>query len=72
MSFRNRFKDPKRSVAIGMACLVVGLLTPMFFRPTTQLAKDLVDGLDGFMLGVSIVIMLMSVVTANRQRCAKN
>jgi hypothetical protein len=67
MCIRNRTKAAGL-IPIGMMFLVVGILWPNFFRPTTQLWKNWSAGLRGLMLGVSIGVNLIAVWRAGRQR----
>jgi len=68
MSFRNRIKKPAGLIPVAMMCLVVGILWPNFFHPTTQLWKNWSEGLRGLLFGLSIGINLMAVRLAARQR----
>jgi hypothetical protein len=71
--FRNRRKDPKGLIPIGMGCLVIAILWPWFLHPTTKFWKDAMEGLRGMLFEVSMVINLWSFKRAARQRrCSAN
>ncbi len=68
MTFRNRSKKPAGLIPVAMMFLVIGILWPNFFHPTTQLGKNWSEGLRGLMFGLSVGINVMAVVRAGRQR----
>jgi hypothetical protein len=58
---------------IGMMCLVIAIVGPLLFHPTTQLWKDAMEGVRGMLLGVSVVINLWSFrLAAGQRRCSAN
>ncbi|HEX8174920.1 MAG TPA: hypothetical protein VF543_07360 [Pyrinomonadaceae bacterium] len=61
-------KNPKAMIRIGMACLLVCLTWPGFFHFTADLSPALIDGVRGFLLGVSIGLNLWAVRLICRQR----
>jgi hypothetical protein len=69
MIFRNRLKDPKGMIPVGMICLVLAIVWPTFFHPTTNFGNGISDGLRGAMLGLSIGINLWSWRLARQRRC---
>jgi hypothetical protein len=68
MCFRNRTSKSAGLIPVAMMFLVVGILWPNFFHPTTQLWKNWGEALRGLMFGVSLGINLMAVRLASRQR----
>lgn len=73
MIFRNRLKDPKAMMSIGMVCLVVALLWPRFLPLTGNMGPNWIDGVRGLLFGMSIGMNLMSLTLMARQRrCGGN
>lgn len=54
-------KNPKAMIRIGMACLLIFFMWPRFLPFTANLNPDLIDGVRGFLLGVSIGLNLWAV-----------
>jgi hypothetical protein len=68
--FRNLQKNPQTMMHIGMACLLISLIWPRFIHLTFNLGPDLIDGVRGFLLGISISMNLWAVrLKCNQQRC---
>jgi hypothetical protein len=65
MILRDRLKEPKVMRSIGLLCLVVALLW-MLFVPAHD--SNLAHGVRGLLVGVSVVMNLMAVRLAGRQR----
>jgi hypothetical protein len=66
----NLWKNPRRIVAIGMACLVLGLVLPEFFHPTSHLDTNVIHFFRGLFLGISMVLNLAAAsLTARQCRC---
>ncbi len=68
MTLPNRLRDHKTMMSIGMACLAIGLTLPMFLHPAAGFGTNLLHGVRGFLLGLSIVMNLWAARVANRQR----
>jgi hypothetical protein len=65
----NLSKNPRRMMAIGMACLVLGIV-PEFLRPASQLDTNVIHFFRGLFLGISIVLNLAAAsLTVRRRRC---
>jgi uncharacterized membrane protein YhhN len=60
MSLKNRLKDPKTLLNIGLVCFLLGQAVHWFVRPTDRVALDVVDGIFGLLLGLSIGLTLWS------------
>jgi len=45
---------------IGLACFVLAQATHFLIRPASTPARDLVDGIFGLLLGISIGLLLLS------------
>lgn len=70
MIFQNGLKDPKALSNVGRMCLVIGLLCQMFFHPATEVGRDLVHGLCGLLIGLSLGLLVGSAFMIRRQRRA--
>jgi hypothetical protein len=68
MCVRDRLNKPAGLIPVATMCLIVGLLWPHLFHPTTNSWKQWGDGLRGLLLGVYIGINLIAVRLARRQR----
>jgi hypothetical protein len=68
MTFRNRIKNSRAIMPVGMICLVIGILLPMLFHPASKLGLDLSHGVRGMLFGLSIVLNLWAARLASRQR----
>ncbi|MGA9668919.1 MAG: hypothetical protein WBQ94_06905 [Terracidiphilus sp.] len=72
MGFRYRHLDMKSrlTLTIGNIALSSGLILWVFVHPSTQVEKDWLHGLCGFLLGLSITINLFMLRFAGR--CGPN
>jgi type III secretory pathway component EscT len=61
-------KNPKAMIRIGMACLLIFSIWPRFLPFTANLKPELIDGVRGVLLGVSIGMNLWAARLACRQR----
>jgi hypothetical protein len=68
MIFRNLQKTPQNMMRIGMVCLLLSLIWPRFIHLTFNLGPDLIDGVRGFLLGISISMNLWAVYLKCRQQ----
>jgi len=66
MSLRNRLKDRGTLMRIGLACLLLGNLSRWFLRPTAAFGQGMVDATFGFLIGLSIGCLLVSL---RRREC---
>lgn len=66
MSLRNSLKDPKRLMVIGQAALAVSLVAGYFLHRGGASPGALADGLWGFLLGISIGMLLVALYRRNR------
>ena len=69
MFLKNRVKDHKTLMNIGLVCFLLGQAVHWFLRPTDRFAQDVVDGIFGLLLGLSIGLMLWSLRL--RQKASK-
>jgi hypothetical protein len=60
MSLKSRLKDRKTLMQIGLICLILGNATHFLVRPTGSFARNLVDGVFGLLIGLSIGLLLLS------------
>jgi len=60
MFLRNRLKDRKTLMNIGLVCLILGNAAHWFLHPTARFGQGLVDGTFGLLIGISIGCLLMS------------
>ncbi|MGA3128103.1 MAG: hypothetical protein ABSD13_15475 [Candidatus Korobacteraceae bacterium] len=65
MSFWN-VREKKSMVQLGRICLVVGLGAPMVIHPVSQAGRNWLHAACGFMLGLSITVMLMTMRRSRR------
>jgi hypothetical protein len=73
MTFRNRLKNSRTILSIGMMCLVIGIVLPALFHPVSKFALDLSHGVRGMLFGLSIVLNLWSARLASRHsRCGRS
>jgi type II secretory pathway component PulM len=64
--FRQLDSRTRRLMALGNACLAVGLMLYTFVHPSSQGARDLTQRFSGLLLGVSIWISLFALRFARR------
>lgn len=71
MSLRNRIQEPRVLLRVGMTLLALALIWPRFLRVTGGLGPDAIDGIRGFLIGLSIGLNLWAVrsISAARRRC---
>ena len=69
MSVRNRLNNPKHLIRIGMACLLIAILSQRFLHPTAIFGSELIDGVRGVLYGLSIGFNLWAVRLAGRHGC---
>ena len=64
-------RNPRKMMPIGMLCLVLGIIWPIFFHPVSKMGQDWSDGLRGLLYGLSIGINIMAVIrTSTDRRCS--
>lgn len=61
MMLNSRVKDPDTMMRIGLVCLVLANLSHFFLRPGGRLGQDLVDGVFGLLIGLTIGCLLVSI-----------
>ena len=68
MIFRDQQKNRKTSsmIAVGMALLLVGLMSPYAVHPSTQMGRNLFEGIRGVLMGASIGVNLFAVILGAR------
>jgi uncharacterized membrane protein YedE/YeeE len=59
MILRKRLKDATFLIRIGAACLLLANLSHWFLHPTTDFWRGMVDGMTGFLFGVSFGCLLL-------------
>lgn len=67
---QNGLKDrsARPLVAVGLLCLSAGLLEPMVVHPATGLGRNLVEGSRGFLIGLSITLILAATWAGRSRR----
>jgi len=68
MGIGNRNNKSAGLIPVASMCLVVGILWPYLFHPTTSSWKDASEGLRGLLFGASIGINAMAARLARHQR----
>lgn len=66
--FADLFKEPRKLVAVGMSCLVIGLVLPEFFHPASQSHLNAIHFVRGLFMGISLGLNLAAVIVSARQR----
>jgi hypothetical protein len=70
VGLRDRFRDPDTLMRFGMATLIVANVARYLLHPTPVIGEDLIDGAVGFLFGVAIGTLLLSVWRRGRG-CAR-
>jgi hypothetical protein len=70
LSNRQLDANTKHLMSIGNLCLVAGLLLWNFVHPSSQIQKDWLHGIYGFLMGLSITINLCALRFARRRGAA--
>ena len=60
MFLKDRLKDRKTLRNVGLVCFLLGQAAHWFLRPTDRFAQDIVDGIFGLLIGLSIGLLLWS------------
>jgi hypothetical protein len=58
MILRNRRRDPKALVSLGMLALAISIAWPHFIPVGTRISEDLVDGVKGVFLGIALGLLI--------------
>jgi hypothetical protein len=61
MDLQQRLKNPKTMMRIGMAFLILASVSRWFLHPGAGISENWTDGITGFLYGVSIASLLVSV-----------
>jgi hypothetical protein len=70
MSHPNRSKGSRVLTLIGMLCLAFGLMLPRILQPSSTFGVNLLHGIIGLLLGLSISLNLGAFLMSRRQhRC---
>jgi len=74
MLFGKRFKDPNVMMIAGCIALAVANVTQFFLQRNHVYSESVTDGVTGFLFGVAIATLLLSIVLRKRSdgggRCA--
>ncbi len=68
MRLRQRMKDPKVVLQLGLIFLVLASLAARFLHPSARLDESFTDGVKGLLYGLAIGFMLLSVHRRARRR----
>ena len=67
MSLKDRLGDRNTMMRIGFACLIAGNLVHWFLRPSGRFGQDVVDGVFGLLIGLTIGCLLVSLRLRDRR-----
>jgi hypothetical protein len=59
-------KNRKTLMQVGLICLILGNATHFLLRPAGSSGQDLVDGIFGLLIGLSIGCLLLSLRRSER------
>lgn len=65
--FRNAVKNPQTMIRIGLLFLVLASFARMFLHPGPHFSRGMVDGILGFLYGISIGLLILGL--RKRQQC---
>lgn len=68
MIFRNRMKNPKTMMLLGMLCLAMANVWPRFLHLGASLGPDWIDAIRGVLFGLGIGLSLMAAKLNGRRR----
>ena len=68
MRLKPRRKDPATTMRVGLSFLILASLSRWLLHPSARLSESLVDAATGFLYGVAIACMLLSLVLGRRKR----
>lgn len=66
MNLRKRLKNPSVAMRVGMSSLILASASRFFLHPRGWLSADMVDAVTGFLYGIAIATLLLSVVLHRR------
>jgi hypothetical protein len=69
MPFQALKNQPRKLVAMATMCLVVAIMWPYLFHPTTQFAWNSSLGARGILLGISIAVNFSAALKNRKRRC---
>jgi hypothetical protein len=72
MFLDNHPKGPTILLQLGLVSLILANLAHRFVHPSARLPESLLDALTGFLYGVAIAAMLLSVIRGRRGRSDRN
>ena len=67
MLLRTSLRDPNRILKAGCFALIVANVAQYFFRRTSLFPESIADPLGGFLFGVAITTLLLSIVVRQRR-----
>jgi hypothetical protein len=67
MGPRSRLKDSATTLRVGLSFLILASLSRWFLHPSARLSENVVDAAKGFLYGVAIACMLLSLVLGRRK-----
>lgn len=70
--FRKRITDPNRMIKIGMLAMIPAGLSRLFLHPSAGVTENMLDGVNGFLYGISIGGMMLGIWIRGRQRRDEN
>ena len=68
MLFRNRQKDPRVIIKIGMVFVLFFFLMNLLPHPTTRFGDGLFDGVHGALLGITATLLMWGTYLNGRQQ----
>jgi hypothetical protein len=71
MILRNRAKDPKSLIRLGMAALAISIAWSWLIPARAGLSEDLTDGIKGAFLGMALALLVWGAKLGGFNRRAK-
>jgi hypothetical protein len=66
MNIRKLFSDSNTLMRIGVTSLIVELFSQLYLHPNSSIGGNAIDGLKGFLIGVSIACNLLAISVNKR------
>jgi hypothetical protein len=66
MNIRKLFSDSNTLMRIGVTSLIVELFSQLYLHPNSLISGNAIDGMKGFLIGVSIACNLLAISVSKR------
>ena len=70
MSLRDSLKRPDVMIRLGLLAMAVGGLLRLFVHPAEEIWRDRLDGVTGFLMGITIAAILMGLAKRRRRNAS--